>query len=73
MEPLPVPASFTEVPEAMPVGPPRNVGHLYLRMARAIRTGGTVEPDFDVAAKRHRLVDAIQQSSDEGRVIAIPD
>ena len=25
LEPLPVPASFTEVPEAMPAGPPRNV------------------------------------------------
>jgi predicted dehydrogenase len=73
MEPLTTPASFTEVPEAMPIGPPRNVGHLYLRMARAIRTGGPVEPDFDAAAKRHRLVDAIQQSSDEGRAIAIPD
>ncbi len=69
--PLPVPAAYTEVPEAMPVGPPRNVGHLYLRMARAIRNGTGVEPDFDVAVKRHRLIDAIQRSSDEGRTIAI--
>jgi predicted dehydrogenase len=72
LEPLPVPASFTEVPEAMPIGPPRNVAHLYLRMAIAIRSGGQVEPDFDLAVKRHRLVDAIQRSSDEGRTITLP-
>ena len=72
LEPLPVPASFTEIPEAMPIGPPRNVGHLYLRMARAIRTGGQVEPDFAVAVKRHRLIDAIQRSSDEGRTMTLP-
>jgi predicted dehydrogenase len=72
LEPLPVPASFTEVPEAMPIGPPRNVGHLYLRMATAIRSGGRVEPDFDLAVKRHRLIDAIQRSSDEGRTITLP-
>jgi predicted dehydrogenase len=71
MEPLLVPDSYTEVPEATPVGPPRNVGHQYLRMARAIRSGGPVEPDFDVAVKRHRLVDAIQQSSDEGRSVVV--
>jgi predicted dehydrogenase len=40
-------------------------------MARAIRSGGPVEPDFDVAVKRHRLVDAIQQSSDEGRSVVV--
>ena len=71
MESLPVPAMFIEVPEAMPAGPPRNVGHLYLRMAKAIMEGGEVEPDFDLAVKRHRLIDAIQRSSDEGRTIAL--
>jgi predicted dehydrogenase len=71
LEPLPVPASFTEVPDAMPAGPPRNVGHLYLRMARAIRSGGAVEPGFDAAVKRHRLIDAIQRSSDLGRTVSL--
>jgi predicted dehydrogenase len=71
MAALPVPATFTEVPDAMPAGPPRNVGHLYLRMAKAIRAGSGVEPDFDLAVKRHRLIDAIQRSSDEGRTIAL--
>ena len=71
LEPLPVPAHFVEVPETMPAGPPRNVGHLYLRMARAIREGTAVEPDFAVALNRHRLIDAIERSSDEGRTIAL--
>ena len=58
----PVPDKYLEVPAAMPVGPPRNVGHLYLRMARAIRDnvprgtrlrsgGGAASPD-----RRHRAV-----------------
>ena len=44
-----VPAHYTEVPPETPLGPPNNVGHLYLRMAKAIRDGTPVEPDFDVA------------------------
>jgi predicted dehydrogenase len=66
---LPVPGRFTEMPADTPEGPPQNVGHLYLRMAQAIRNGTPVEPDFDVAVKRHRLIDAIQRASDEGRAI----
>lgn len=64
---LPVPDHYMEMPAATPPGPPRNVGHLYLRMEKAIRTATAVDPDFDVAVKRHRLIDAIQRASDEGR------
>jgi predicted dehydrogenase len=71
MATLPVPSHFTEVPADTPLGPPNNVGHLYLRMAKAIHTGTPVEPDFDVAVNRHRLIDAIQRSSDEGRVVKL--
>ena len=69
LEVLPIPAHFTEMPASTPPGPPLNVGHLYLRMAKAIRTGCAVEPDFDLAVRRHRLIDAIQQASDEGRPV----
>jgi len=68
---LPVPAHFTAMPPGTPAGPPLNVGHLYLRMAEAIRNGGSVEPDFDLAVRRHRLIDAVQRSSDEGRPVKI--
>lgn len=71
LAPLPVPVRYIEMPAETPVGPPRNVGHLYLRMARAIRAGVPAEPDFEVAVERHRLIDAIQRASDEGRTIRL--
>ena len=71
LTPLPIPEHFTEMPAGTPTGPPQNVGHLYMRLARAIREGSPVEPDFDLAVKRHILIDAIQQASDEGRVVHV--
>ncbi len=71
LAPLEVPAHYTDMPVDTPAGPPVNVGHLYLRMAKAIRNGTPVEPDFDVAVQRHRLIDAVQQSSDKGRAIKL--
>ena len=68
---LPVPERYVEVPAETPLGPPRNVGHLYLRMAHAIREGVRAEPDFDVAVARHRLIDAIERSSQEGRTVRL--
>ena len=44
------------------------VGHDYgARLAEAIREGREAQPDFDLAVKRHRLLDAFQRSSDRGR------
>ena len=71
LAPLPVPERYMEMPAETPLGPPRNVGHLYLRMEKAIRHGVPAEPDFDVAVARHRLIDAIQKASDEGRTIRL--
>ena len=59
LAPMEVPASYVEVPEDTPAGPPRNVAALYRRLGKAIREGGNVEPDFEHAVKRHRLMDAI--------------
>jgi hypothetical protein len=36
------------------------------RMAEGIREGKCVRPDFDVAVKRHQLLDVIQKASDTG-------
>lgn len=62
----------------MPRGAPYNVGQLYSRFAAAIRgaaVGGADAnlplPDFDHAVGLHRLIDAIRQSSDEGRRVAV--
>jgi hypothetical protein len=35
-------------------------------MYEDIREGRSVSPDFDVAVKRHQLLDAIQKASDTG-------
>jgi predicted dehydrogenase len=37
-----------------------------MRMAEGIREGKSVSTDFDVAVKRHQLLDAIQKASDTG-------
>jgi predicted dehydrogenase len=71
LEPIEVPASYDEVPADTPAGPPHNVAHLYRRLAAAIRSNGAVEPGFDHAVRRHRLIDAIQRSSDERRTIEV--
>ena len=63
---LPIPESYRWVPPAVPAGPPFNVAQLFVRMAQGIREGKSVSPDFDVAVKRHQLLDAIQKASDTG-------
>ena len=40
-------------------------------MAEGIREGKPVSPDFDVAAKRHQLLDAIQKASDTGMSVKL--
>jgi predicted dehydrogenase len=63
---LSIPESYRWVPPAVPAGLPFNVAQLYMRMAEGIREGKSVSPDFDVAVKRHQLLDVIQKASDSG-------
>jgi len=63
---LSIPESYRWVPPAVPAGLPFNVAQLYRRMAEGIREGKSVSPDFDLAVKRHQLLDAIQKASDTG-------
>ena len=63
---LSTPESYRWVPPAVPAGLPFNVAQLYMRMAEGIREGKSVSPDFDLAVKRHQLLDAIQKASDTG-------
>ena len=63
---LSIPESYRWVPSAVPAGLPFNVAQLYMRMAEGIREGKCVSPDFDMAVKRHQLLDAIQKASDTG-------
>ena len=67
LQDLPVPERLTWVPGEVPQGAPFNVAQMYQRLGTAIRDGGEVEPDFDLAVQRHRLLDTIQFSADRGR------
>ena len=71
LELMPVPDRFTLAPEDTPPGPPRNVGQAYARMADAYEARQAFDPDFDLAVTRHRLLDAIERSSSEGRAVRL--
>ena len=68
---LDVPERFTLVPEETPAGPPRNVAQAYTRLADARSEGAAWGPDFGVAVQRHRLLDAFERSSNEGRAVRL--
>ena len=68
---LPVPERLRIVPEAVLSGPPQNVAQAYVRMAEAIREGKRFAPNFDDALEVHNLLDSVQRSSDEGRVVKL--
>jgi predicted dehydrogenase len=69
----PVPDRLNLVPEGTPPGSPRNVAQAYARIADTYAAGGSFDPDFDLAVQRHRLLDAMERSSAEGRVVRLAD
>ena len=64
---LPIPGRFKWIPDSVPQGPPFSVAQMWSKFADAIRTGKRVEPDYDTAVTRHRMLDAIQRASDTGQ------
>jgi predicted dehydrogenase len=71
LQTLPVPERLTWVAEEVPKGPPFNVAQMYHRLGQAIREGRQAQPDFDLAVKRHRLLDAMQRSSNQGERVSV--
>ena len=68
LQELPVPERLKWVPEAVrKVGRAYDVGQMWVKFAEAIRTGERVEPDFDHAVRRHRMLDAIVRASETGQ------
>ncbi len=65
------PDKYKLVPEGTPPGPPRNVAQAYARYADSLPSGEAVVPDFQLAVTRHRLIDAIERSSAEGKAISL--
>jgi predicted dehydrogenase len=68
---LSIPDRLHFVPKTVTFGPAQNVGHAYIRMAEAITSGKPFRPSFEDALQVHTLLDAIQRSSDEGRVVEL--
>ena len=65
---LPVPERLKWVPEAVrKVGRAYDVGQMWVNFSKAIRSGKSVEPDFDHAVRRHRMLDAIRRASETGQ------
>ena len=68
---MPVPAKYKFVPEGTPAGQPYNVAQAYARAADALRGSGSFDVDFNLAVQRHKLIDAIERSSESGRSVKL--
>jgi predicted dehydrogenase len=71
MAALSIPAKYRVVPDRTPGGQPYNVAQAYARAAGALRGAGSFDVDFDLAVKRHALIDAIERSSATGRSVTV--
>lgn len=68
MRELPVPERLKRVPKEMQkAGMPYDVAQNWVNFAEAIRTDTRVDPDFDLAVRRHRMLDAIVRASETGQ------
>ena len=71
LQELPIPDRLTWVPPEVPQGPGFNVAQIFRRMGEGIRSGQTVQPDFDRALKIHRLLETIEASSRTGQRLKV--
>ena len=68
LQELEIPERLKRVPETVRAGGESyDVGQMWVNFAEAIRTGKSVEPDFDFALRRHRTLDAIVRASETGQ------
>jgi len=65
------PASYRFAPANMPQSPAINVAQAYARYAAAMAARTAPAPDFDHAVVRHALIDALERSHAERRVIKL--
>jgi predicted dehydrogenase len=71
MASMPVPSKYKVAPAGTPAGPPYNVAQAYARAADALRGRGSFDVDFNLAVRRHKLIDAIERSSATGRSVRL--
>jgi predicted dehydrogenase len=68
LQEVPIPDRLTWVPRGVQgAGPANDVGQMWVNFAKAIRANTAMEPDFDHAVRRHRLLEAVQRASDTGQ------
>jgi predicted dehydrogenase len=68
------PDSYQLIPADMAAGPGRNVAQAYARFADVLKSGtagAAGAPDFNDAVARHALIDAMERSHKEGKVIKL--
>jgi predicted dehydrogenase len=68
---MPVPDKYTFVPNGTPAGQPYNVAQAYARAADALRGRKAFAVGFDLAVRRHKLIDAIERSAASGRSVTL--
>lgn len=65
------PDNYRLIPADMAGGPGRNVGQAYARFAKTLQSGTADTPDFNDAVIRHTLIDAMERSHRDGKVIKL--
>lgn len=68
-----VPDAYFTAHDAVPAKEPYNVAQIYARLADALAGGAKAAPDFAHAVRLHRLIETIERSSLEGRLIAVEE
>ena len=61
-----IPDRFKWIPEELQYGTVFNVAQMWSKFSESIRTGKSIQPDFDLAVHRHVLMDAIERASYTG-------
>lgn len=72
LAPVAVDPKHRWVSPAMPEGAPYNVGQLFHQLADAVVNKKAIANDFNLALRRHYLLDAIEASSEVGRRQELP-
>jgi predicted dehydrogenase len=68
---LSIPEGYSQIPASTLDGSVQDLAHLYAAFARDGREGTKTVPDFAVAVRLHRLIDAIYCSSATGKSIDV--
>ena len=72
LRPMPVPAEHRWVPAEL-AGPAVNVAQMYARLAEDLAGQGRRYPDFEDAVRRHRMIAAVERSTEQGRRVALTE